>query len=76
MAWHSGSDKPPTDDDVLGFVSQCEACGQRAITRNRHGGDWICPPCEEVTNGSGYGDLDCGLGLADDDGPDLGKVRI
>jgi len=40
--------------DVLGYVSQCELCGQRAITLAPHGADWTCPRCAEVTEPSPY----------------------
>lgn len=42
--------------DVLGYVSQCCLCGQRAVTLHPHGRDWECPKCVEVTGG--FGDVD------------------
>lgn len=55
------------DHDVLGYISQCDLCGQRALTRNPHGDKFTCSRCREVT---GWGDVD--IALAE---PDLGKIR-
>lgn len=33
--------------DIIGYVSQCEACGQRVVTRTRHA-TYRCPPCAEI----------------------------
>jgi predicted RNA-binding Zn-ribbon protein involved in translation (DUF1610 family) len=53
--------------DVLGYVSQCELCGQRAITLAPHDSDWVCPRCAEVTDRSPYSSVasgqDCGIGI-------------
>jgi len=33
--------------DVLGYLSQCEACGTKAITRQPHDATWNCPSCAD-----------------------------
>ncbi|MDQ2628394.1 MAG: hypothetical protein M3Y90_15550 [Actinomycetota bacterium] len=45
------------DPDVLGYISQCGLCGQRALTRTAHLAvdRFVCPRCREVT---GWGDVD------------------
>lgn len=35
------------DNDVLGYITPCEVCGQRVITRTAHE-VFVCPPCAEV----------------------------
>lgn len=46
-----------TDLDVIGYLSTCDVCGQRALTRRQHrgGDDFTCAACREVT---GWGDVD------------------
>lgn len=44
-------------DDVLGYISQCTICPQKALTRHPHPADapFICDRCRAVT---GWGDVD------------------
>lgn len=42
-----------TPTDEIGFVSQCDCCGQRAITRTQHA-EYTCPRCVEVTDNIPY----------------------
>lgn len=35
-------------DDVIGYLTTCEACGGRALTLHRHGADWRCPSCPDL----------------------------
>lgn len=60
---------PTRSSEILGYVSQCECCGQRAITVKAYGRDWVCPRCAEVAEPSPY------TAGGDDDGPELRKVR-
>lgn len=45
------------DPDVLGYISQCTICPQKALTRTAHPADapFICDRCRQVT---GWGDVD------------------
>lgn len=54
------------DPDVLGYISQCDICPQRALTRAPHSQSdpFICTRCREVTGDD--------VALAE---PDLGKIR-
>lgn len=67
--------------DVLGYMSQCELCGQRAITREPHGLAWNCPKCEEANPTITFrtwlpGDPTVPAEqVADDDDYDLRKVQ-
>lgn len=35
-------------DDVIGYLTTCEACGGRALTLHQHGADWRCPSCPDM----------------------------
>lgn len=43
---------------VIGFITQCEVCPQRALLAVQTVG-WVCPRC---TDAFGHGTADCGLG--------------
>ncbi len=34
-------------DDVIGYLTTCEACGGRALTLHQHGTAWRCPTCTD-----------------------------
>lgn len=38
------------DPDVIGYLCQCDLCGQRALTRtpHPHANPFICSRCREV----------------------------
>ena len=43
--------------EVLGYLTGCELCGQRALTRNQlaHDVAFVCDRCRQV---AGWGDVD------------------
>lgn len=45
----------PVDPDVIGYVSACDVCGQRVLTRSHPSADFTCPACREAM---GWGDVD------------------
>lgn len=58
-----------TFPDIIGYLCQCEWCGQRALTRAQHPSEsdpFMCPACRAA----GWGDVD--IAQAE---PDLGKIR-
>ncbi len=44
------------DTDVIGYLSACNVCGQRVLTRGQHGFDeFTCAACRGAM---GWGDVD------------------
>lgn len=46
-----------TGSDVIGYMSACDVCGQRVLTRSQHRGadGFTCAACREAM---GWGDVD------------------
>lgn len=54
------------DRPVLGYISQCQVCPQKAITSQP--GPWLCTACADVASGAAHV-------AEDDDGWPIGKVQ-